>query len=105
MKFFSGIGEKLRDGLRRSQEFLGTGLQSVMEPERPIDETLWEELEEVLAYVADGVGVAVVPNAVVTRGLRTVTWDRPPAENTVFAVRRVGAPGQHSIDDLLARLR
>lgn len=65
----------------------------------------FEELEEVLAYVADGVGVAVVPSAVVTRGLRTVTWDRPPAENTVFAVRRVGAPGQRSIDDLLARLR
>ena len=48
MKFFSGLGEKLREGLRRSQEFLGSGLQSVLEPDRPIDEALWEELEEVL---------------------------------------------------------
>jgi fused signal recognition particle receptor len=48
MKFFSGLSERLRDGLRRSQEYLSTGLQSVLEPDRPIDETLWEELEELL---------------------------------------------------------
>jgi fused signal recognition particle receptor len=48
MKFFSGLSERLREGLRRSQELLGTGLQSVLEPERPIDESLWEELEEVM---------------------------------------------------------
>jgi fused signal recognition particle receptor len=48
MKFLSGFGQKLRDGLRRSQEFLGSGLQTVLEPERPIDESLWEELEELL---------------------------------------------------------
>jgi fused signal recognition particle receptor len=48
MKFLSGLGERLRDGLRRSQEYLSTGLQSVLEPDRPIDETLWEELEELL---------------------------------------------------------
>jgi len=48
MKFLSGFGQKLRDGLRRSQEFLGSGLQTVLEPERPIDEALWEELEELL---------------------------------------------------------
>src|SRR6185503_5216235 len=48
MKFFSGIGERLRDGLKRSQEYLSTGLSSVLEPDRPIDETLWEELEELL---------------------------------------------------------
>jgi fused signal recognition particle receptor len=48
MTFLSGFGQKLRDGLRRSQEFLGSGLQTVLEPERPIDESLWEELEELL---------------------------------------------------------
>jgi fused signal recognition particle receptor len=48
MKFLSGLGERLRDGLRRSQEYLSSGLQSVLEPDRPIDETLWEELEELL---------------------------------------------------------
>jgi fused signal recognition particle receptor len=48
MKFFSGLGERLRDGLRRSQEYLSSGLQTVLEPDRPIDDTLWEELEELL---------------------------------------------------------
>src|SRR6266850_2440288 len=48
MKFFSGIGERLREGLKRSQEYLSTGLSSVLEPDRPIDESLWEELEELL---------------------------------------------------------
>jgi fused signal recognition particle receptor len=48
MKFFSGLSERLRDGLRRSQEYLSSGLQSVLEPDRPIDDALWEELEELL---------------------------------------------------------
>jgi fused signal recognition particle receptor len=48
MKFFSGLSERLRDGLRRSQEYLSSGLQSVLEPDRPIDDTLWEELEDLL---------------------------------------------------------
>lgn len=58
MRFFSGLGDKLREGLRRSQEFLGTGLQSVLEPERPIDESLWEELEEVLIGADLGAAMA-----------------------------------------------
>src|SRR5882672_10711989 len=48
MKFFSGIGERLREGLKRSQEYLSSGLSTVLEPDRPIDESLWEELEELL---------------------------------------------------------
>src|ERR1051325_11139557 len=48
MKFFSGIGERLREGLKRSQEYLSTRLSTVLEPDRPIDETLWEEREELL---------------------------------------------------------
>ncbi len=48
MSFFAGLGERLREGLRRSQEYLGSGLAAVLEPERPIDEALYEELEELL---------------------------------------------------------
>ncbi len=48
MKFFSRVSERLRDGLRRSQEYLSTGLNAVLEPDRPIDESLYEELEELL---------------------------------------------------------
>lgn len=67
----------------------------------------FEELEEVLDLAADGVGCAVVPSFVLGRRwkLRAISWQRPPAENTVFAVRRVGAPQRAAVDTLLGRLR
>jgi fused signal recognition particle receptor len=71
MTFFSGLGDKLREGLRRSQEFLGTGLQSVLEPERPIDESLWEELEELL--IAADLGAAMASDFV-NRGREEVMF-------------------------------
>jgi len=58
MKFFSGLGEKLREGLKRSQEYLSAGLGTVLEPERPIDEALWEELEELLVSADLGAAMA-----------------------------------------------
>ena len=48
MGLFSGFKERLKDGLKRSQEYLSNGLSLVLEPDRPIDEALYEELEEVL---------------------------------------------------------
>ena len=48
MKFLSGLGERLREGLRRSQEYLAGGLGAVLETDRPIDDALLEELEELL---------------------------------------------------------
>ena len=48
MKFLSSLGERLGAGLRRSREFLSSELQSVFEPDRPIDEALYTELEETL---------------------------------------------------------
>ena len=58
MKFFSGLGERLREGLKRSQEYLSTGLSTVLEPDRPIDESLWEELEELLISADLGAAMA-----------------------------------------------
>ena len=58
MKFFSGLGERLREGLKRSQEYLSSGLSSVLEPDRPIDEALWEELEELLISADLGAAMA-----------------------------------------------
>src|SRR5438876_11795250 len=58
MKFFSGIGERLREGLKRSQEYLSSGLNTVLEPDRPIDESLWEELEELLISADLGAAMA-----------------------------------------------
>ena len=57
MKFFSGLGERLREGLRRSQEYLSTTLDAVLEPDRPIDDALYEELEEIL--IAADLGAAM----------------------------------------------
>jgi len=55
--FFSDLAGRLREGLRRSQEYLVNGLGAVLEAERPIDEALYEELQEVL--VAADLGAAV----------------------------------------------
>jgi fused signal recognition particle receptor len=57
MSLFSGLKERLRDGLKRSQEYLATGLASVLEGDRPIDEALYEELEELL--IAADLGAAI----------------------------------------------
>jgi fused signal recognition particle receptor len=48
VKFFSALSERLRDGLRRSQEYLAGGLGTVLDSDRPVDDALLEELEEVL---------------------------------------------------------
>jgi fused signal recognition particle receptor len=48
VSLFSSLGDRLRQGLKRSQEYLSGGLHTVLEDDRPIDETLYEELEEVL---------------------------------------------------------
>ena len=57
MSLFRGLKERLSSGLRRSQEFLASELKSVFEPERPIDDALFEELEEVL--IAADLGAAM----------------------------------------------
>ena len=71
MKFFSGIGERLREGLKRSQEYLSTGLSTVLEADRPIDESLWEELEELLISADLG---AVMAADFVNRGREEVMY-------------------------------
>jgi fused signal recognition particle receptor len=48
VKFLSGLGERLREGLRRSQEYLAGGLGAVLDTDRPVDDALLEEVEELL---------------------------------------------------------
>ena len=57
MKFFSDFGERLRAGLQRSREFLSAELAAVLEPDRPIDEALYGEIEEIL--IAADLGAAL----------------------------------------------
>ncbi len=58
MKFFSGLGERLSAGLRRSREYLSAELGSLFEADRPIDEALYTELEDVLVAADLGATLA-----------------------------------------------
>ena len=57
MTFLAGVSARLREGLRRSQEYLASGLGAVLEAERPIDETFYAELEDLL--IAADLGAAL----------------------------------------------
>jgi fused signal recognition particle receptor len=48
VKFIRGLGDRLSAGLRRSREYLSEQLSEILEPDRPIDEQLYTELEELL---------------------------------------------------------
>ncbi|MBZ4422361.1 LysR family transcriptional regulator [Myxococcus sp. RHSTA-1-4] len=67
----------------------------------------FEELEEVLALVARGEGVAVVPDFCLghVKGLRSVGWGKPELANPIYAVLRARAPVRPVVTELLARLR
>ena len=60
MTFLSGLGERLRAGLQRSREFLSAELAAVLEPDRPIDEALYKEIEEILIAADVGATLAAV---------------------------------------------
>jgi fused signal recognition particle receptor len=58
VSFLSGFKSRLTDGLRRSQEFLAAELKSVFQADRPIDDALFEELEETLIAADIGATLA-----------------------------------------------
>jgi fused signal recognition particle receptor len=58
VKFLSSITDRLREGLRRSQQFLGGQLEELLASDRPIDDALFEELEELLIAADLGAPVA-----------------------------------------------
>lgn len=65
-----------------------------------------QELEEVLALVAAGAGVSVLPDFVAksSAGVKTVDWGRRPLTNTLFALRRTGDVDRPLVDALLAQI-
>jgi len=62
VKFLSALSERLRDGLRRSQEYLAGSLGTVLDTDRPVDDALLEELEELL--IAADLGAALAADFV-----------------------------------------
>jgi fused signal recognition particle receptor len=70
---------KLRDGLRKSRDHLGDGIRSIVSGRSAVDESMWEEIEELLLRADVGAGTA---EAIVADLRRSATgWSRPePAE-------------------------
>jgi LysR family transcriptional regulator, cyn operon transcriptional activator len=66
----------------------------------------FDELEEVLAAVAAGRGVAVVPSFCLraARGVGIVGWDRR-LRNTIYAVRPAHVPARAAVVDLVTAVR
>jgi fused signal recognition particle receptor len=58
VKLFSTLARGLRDGLRRSQEFLSNQLEDVLSADRPLEESLFTDLEDVLVAADLGAMVA-----------------------------------------------
>jgi fused signal recognition particle receptor len=48
VKFFSAVADRLKDGLRRTQEALSDGLDRILGLARPVDAALLDELEALL---------------------------------------------------------
>lgn len=62
MRLFSALGERLGAALQRSREYLASGLGAVFVADRPIDDALYEELEELL--IAADLGAALAADFV-----------------------------------------
>ncbi len=58
MSLFKSFGERIRDGLRRTNQFMEEQLQAVLSVGRPIDEALLDELEETLVAADLGADAA-----------------------------------------------
>ena len=56
MSLFRSLGERVRQGLRRTRELMDEGLGAVLAIARPVDEAMLEELEETL--IAADLGAA-----------------------------------------------
>ena len=56
MSLFGSLGERVRQGLRRTRELMDEGLGTILAIARPVDEAMLEELEETL--IAGDLGAA-----------------------------------------------
>ena len=56
MSLFGSLGERVRQGLRRTRELMDEGLGTILAIARPVDEAMLEELEETL--IAADLGAA-----------------------------------------------
>ena len=57
MSLFRSLGERVRQGLRRTRDLMDEGLGAILSIARPVDEAMLEELEETL--IAADLGAAL----------------------------------------------
>src|SRR5258705_12859806 len=87
MGLFSGWAGRIKQGLERSRQAIGQGLDGLLALGRPVDEAMLEELEELL--IASDLGAADALDMV----------ERARAE-----ARRTGALSSQDVRALLRRL-
>ena len=58
MSLFGSLGERVRQGLRRTRELMDEGLGAILSIARPVDEAMLEELEETLIAADLGASAA-----------------------------------------------
>jgi fused signal recognition particle receptor len=85
VSFLKSLTNRVREGLRRTRDFLDDGLDAVLAVGRPVDETLLEELEE--ALIAADLGAAAAA-AFVTRVRDDVKRGKAVSSQDVKALLR-----------------
>ncbi len=71
MSFFRSLADRFKQGMERSRQLLDDGINSLLATERPVDDALLEELEEML--VAADVGAATA--SIFVDRVRTEAWE------------------------------
>ena len=66
MSLFGSLAERVREGLRRTRQFMDDGLDALLSVGRPVDDALLDELEEML--IASDLGAAAATEFV--KGVR-----------------------------------
>ena len=66
MSLFGSLAERVREGLRRTRQFMDDGLDALLSVGRPVDDALLDELEEML--IASDLGAAAAAEFV--KGVR-----------------------------------
>ena len=69
MSLFGSLAERVREGLRRTRQFMDDGLDALLSVGRPVDDALLDELEEML--IASDLGAAAAAEFV--KGVREET--------------------------------
>ncbi len=102
MSLFRSLGERVRQGLRRTREMMDDGLGTILAIARPIDDSMLDELEETLIAADLGAGAAGAfisqVRDEVKRGRIRSSQDLPGALHRFLSEALAGAGGPLNLD-------